>query len=107
MCVGSFKKQTEQIPGDCAQGNAEDDGNRDIDKIHQICMTALCHAEKGREQHNNENIVAGRPCQNELGNTFVCAIFCVHQLNHAWHNDCRRNCAEDSAHDSGLYSGNA
>ena len=74
MGIGGFKKLAERKPRGRPQRNAKDDRNRDTGKIHPIRIAALRHADKGGEQHDDENIVAGRPGQDQLRDALCSAI---------------------------------
>ena len=105
--ISSFEKQGKKITSHTSKCNTQDNGNRNVDKIFQMCAAALCHSRKCGKQHDHINIITGSACQDHLGNAFGCAVFFIHQLYHSWDNYSRGYRTHYSAHYSRFQSGNS
>ena len=103
MPVRGFKEQVQQQTDSRAEHHAEHNGNWDVHEIHHVGTAALCHADKGREQHDHINIVTGRARQYHLRNALPCSPLFFHQLYHSRHNHRRRYRAEHGTHDGRFY----
>ena len=106
MGISRLKEQT-QNPACCdSKQDSKYNRNRNIYKIHQMCLSALRHTAEGRKQHNHKNIITGSSRQNHLRNTFLCSIPLFHQLHHSRYHHRRRHCCQNRPHDCCFNPGN-
>ena len=68
---------------------------------------SLSHARKGGKQHNDEDVIAGGACHNQLGDALVRAVPALHQLNHAGDHHRRGHGCQHGSHHGSLCPGDA
>lgn len=59
--IGPFKESLKSITCQEPQDDSHDDGDRDVDEIHDLGTLSLGHSQEAGKKNDDEDIVAGGP----------------------------------------------